>query len=130
MAGVVRYRQGIDAKTGKPLSGALHLAQSLGKIWETRINTRAMLLDFGADLRSLLSEDLTPEIALLLYNELAVTAARWEPEYLITQLQLVRLTDSGALGFRHGGIYYPEGRFGNYDLAVSLGLGATAPSRF
>lgn len=130
MAGAVRYRQGIDARTGKPLSGPAHLAQSLGKIWETRIGTRAMLLSFGSDLRSLLSEDLTPELALLLYNELAVSAARWEPEYLITQLQLVRLTDGGALGFRHGGIYYPEGRFGNYDLAVSLGLGATAPARF
>lgn len=128
MAGEIRYRVGINARTGKLLTGAEHLAQSLAKIWHTRIDTRVMRLTFGADLRSLLSEDLTPSIALLLYNEMVASAARWEPEYVITQLQLVTLTDSGKLGIRHGGIYYPEGRFGNYDQAVALGLRSTTPT--
>ncbi|MFC6447164.1 GPW/gp25 family protein [Shinella zoogloeoides] len=125
MAGEIRYRVGINARTGKLLTGPAHLAQSLGKIWHTRIGTRVMRLTFGADLRSLLSEDLTPSIALLLYNEMVASAALWEPEYLLGQLQLVRLTDAGQLGIRHGGLYFPEGRFGNYDLAVDLGLRAT-----
>ena len=87
-----------------------------------------MRLSFGADLRSLLSEDLTPAIAMLIYNEMVASAARWEPEYLITQLQLVTLQESGKLGIRHGGIYYPEGRLGNYDLAVDLALRSTTPT--
>lgn len=128
MAGEIRYRMGINARTGKLLAGPEHLAQSLGKIWHTRINTRVMRLPFGADLRSLLSEDLTPAIALLLYNEMVASAARWEPEYVLSQLQLVTMSESGQLGIRHGGIYFPEGRFGNYDLAVDLGLRSTTPT--
>lgn len=127
MAGEIRYRVGINARTGKLLTGPAHLAQSLGKIWHTRIGTRVMRLAFGADLRSLLSEDLTPAIALLLYNEMVASAASWEPEYQLRQLQLVTLTDAGALGIRYGGLYFPEGRFGNFDLAVDLGLRATTP---
>lgn len=128
MAGEIRYRMGINARTGKLLAGPEHLAQSLGKIWHTRINTRVMRLPFGADLRSLLSEDLTPAIALLLYNEMVASAARWEPEYVLSQLQLVTMSESGQLGIRHGGIYFPEGRFGNYGLAVDLGLRSTTPT--
>ena len=128
MAGEIRYRTGINARTGKILTGPAHLAQSLSKIWQTRLDSRVMRLSFGADLRSALSEDLTPSIALLIYNEMVASAARWEPEYLITQLQLVTLQESGKLGIRHGGIYYPEGRFGNYDLAVDLSLGSTTPT--
>lgn len=124
MAGEIRYRSGRDTRTGEMISGPRHLAQSLGKIWSTRLNTMPMLLEFGNDLRSYLSEDLTPALALQIYNELTASAARWEPEYALTQVQLVRLTDGGALGLRHGGIYYPEGRFGNYDLAVDLSLPA------
>lgn len=122
MAGALKIRAGIDERTGKVINGPAHLAQSLSKIWHTRLDTRVMRLSFGSDLRSLLAEDLTPAIALLIYNELVATAARWEPEYRLTQLQLVKLTAGGALGLRHGGLYFPEGRFGNFSPAVVLGL--------
>lgn len=124
MAGAVRYRNGFNTQSGERLHGAAHLAQSLGKIWSTRMNERVMLLAFGSDLRSLLSEDLTPSIALLIYNELVVSAAKWEPEYVLTQLQLVSMTEGGALGLRHAGLYFPEGRFGNFDIAAALTLPA------
>ncbi|MFN3440960.1 MAG: GPW/gp25 family protein [Rhizobium rosettiformans] len=122
MAGEIRYRQGKDGRTGQPISGPEHLAQSLSRIWMTRLDTMPMLLSFGADLRSFLAEDMTPALALQIYTELAASAARWEPEYVLSQLQLVRFSEGGMLGLRHGGIYYPEGRYGNYDLAVPLTL--------
>lgn len=128
MTGTIRYRSGMSEATGRIISGPQHLAQSLGVIWYTRLNTRLMRLAFGSDLRSLLSEDLTPAIAMLIYNEMVASAARWEPEYELTQLQLVTLKETGVLGIRHGGIYYPEGRLGNYELAVNLGLEATTPA--
>jgi len=128
MAGKIRYRSGLSEVTGQVISGPQHLAQSLGIIWHTRLDTRVMRLSFGADLRSLLCEDLTPALAMLIYNEMVASAARWEPEYELAQLQLVTLKESGALGLRHGGLYYPEGRFGNYDIAINLGLEATTPA--
>jgi phage baseplate assembly protein W len=120
VAGAIQYRVGMDALTGGVLVGMPHMLQSLGMIWETRLETVPMLLDFGSNLRGLLAEDVEPAIALAVYNELVISAALWEPEYEIAELQLVRLTEGGALGVRHGGIYYPEGRLGNYDIAVPV----------
>lgn len=117
----VRYRQGFNAETGRPLVGRAHLAQSLGVIWGTRVGELVMLLDFGANLRSHLAEDVTGDLALQIYDDLTTAAERYEPEYRVREMQLVRLTRDGGLGLRHGGIYYPEGRFGNYAISEQFG---------
>lgn len=117
----IAFRTGIDRRTGQILTGWAHVRQSLEVIWLTRFETRVMLLDFGSDLRSWLAEDLTTATALGLYNDLITAAHRWEPEYRIKELQLVRLTREGGLGLRHAGLYYPEGRLGNYAIALPVG---------
>lgn len=127
MAQAVRYRQGVDGRTGQVLTGYVHLVQSLDTVWMTRLNQLWMLLDFGSDLRGLLAEDLTPAIALQIYNELVASAERWEPEYRIDELQFVTMSETGLLALRHGGLYFPEGRYGNYDIAVPM---RAAPARF
>jgi phage baseplate assembly protein W len=123
----IRYRTGIDGSTGKVLIGWPHLLQSLQFIWTTRVGTRVMRLAFGSNLRGLLSEDLTPALALDIYNELVTAAHRWEPEYRIDELQFVSMSRDGALGLRHGGLYFPEGRLGNYDIAIPM---RAMPERF
>lgn len=117
----VRYRSGLDARTGRIITGRVHLAQSLAKIWLTRIDERAMLLDFGANLRSHLAEDVTGALALEIYDDLTSAVYRWEPEYRVVEMQFVSLTRIGGLGLRHGGKYYPEGRLGNYSLVEEFG---------
>ncbi|WP_020179784.1 GPW/gp25 family protein [Methylopila sp. M107] len=112
----IRYRRGIDRRSGRVVAGWAHVAQSLEVIWTTRIGSRVMRLDFGSNHFGLLSEDLTPALALQLYDSLVTAAHAFEPEYRIRELQLVSLTREGALGIRHRGRYYPEGRLGNYDL--------------
>lgn len=129
MAAIVRYRTGIDGETGELLRGFAHVAQSLAVIWITRTNLRVMLLKFGSDIRSFLSEDITPAMVLELYDELVTTAHRWEPEYRISGLQLVHLNRTGGLGLRHDGTYYPEGRFGNYAIAEPMGALAPIAAR-
>ncbi len=114
----IRYRVGLDKETGKLLVGIAHLRQSLGVIWLTRKDIRYMLLDFGSDLRGHLGEDVTPSLALDLYDTMVTAAHRWEPEYRIRTMQLVHLTRLGSLGVKYGGTYYPEGRLGNYDIAI------------
>lgn len=125
MAGAIRYRCGLNAETGALLVGAEHLAQSLETIWMTDLDVMPMLLSFGTRSRRALAEDVTPALALWLYNELIGAAMRWEPEYAFQRMQLVLLTQDGALGLRHDGIYYPEGRFGNFDISQSLSVAAT-----
>ena len=126
MVGRIRYRSGIDDKTGKLIVGFPHCRQSLRKIWTTRTNVRLMRLAFGANLRDHLSEDLTPALALDIYDDLVTAAHRWEPEYRVTSLRFVKLTEQGGLGLAYSGLYYPEGRFGNYSIVeqpVGLPIG-------
>ena len=118
----IRYRSGYDETTGKIISGPAHLAQSLRTIWRTRLTEVFMLLDFGSDIRGLLAEDVTPELALMLYNEMVGAASLWEPEFEVSTLQLVIFNEFGTLGVRYGGTYYPEGRFGNYEAAIPLSV--------
>lgn len=117
----VRYRSGTNAVTGEVLTGRAHLAQSLATIWLTRLTERVMLLDFGSRLRSHLAEDVTPALALEIYDDLTSAVYEWEPEYRVRQMQLVTLTRIGGLGLKHDGTYYPEGRFGNYDIQEEFG---------
>lgn len=114
----IRYRTGAG-KNGGILRGWPHCAQCLERIWRTRTNKMVMLLDYGSEHFSRLSEDITPELALQLYDDLATAAHRWEPEYRVASLQLVSLTRTGGLGIRHTGTYYPEGRLGNFELSFS-----------
>ena len=120
----LRYRTGIDRTTGRPLVGWAHVQQSLARIWTTRVGELFMALEFGSNLRSWLSEDLTPATALGIYGDLITSAHRWEPEYRVSTLQFVLVDRGGSLGLRHGGIYYPEGRLGNYGPAIQIGAGA------
>lgn len=117
----IRYRTGIDRNTGQVLTGWPHLCQSLGVIWTTTLGRRVMRLDFGTSLRSWLAEDINTETALGIYDELITSAEAYEPEYRIKELQLLRIARDGTLGLRHAGIYYPEGRYGNYSIALPVG---------
>ena len=127
MAQAIRYRTGIDPETGQFLFGRDDLLTSLKVIWSTRPGERLMRLQFGTDLRPFLAEDITPTLALEIYNELAIAVEKEEPEYRLDHMQFVKLTADGVLGLRHGGRYFPEGRFGNYDIAVPI---TAMPERF
>ncbi|PWV97707.1 hypothetical protein DFR52_106232 [Hoeflea marina] len=117
MANAIRYRTGVDRETGEILRGIAHLRQSLAVIWVTVIGTRIMRLEFGSRLRGHLGDDITPALALDIYVSMVEAAHRYEPEYRISSLQFVKLERDGTLGVRYAGTYFPEGRFGNYDVS-------------
>lgn len=94
----VRYRTGIDRATGGLLRGIAHVHQSLEVSWTTRFNSRIMFPAFFSDLRSHLSEDITPGLALSIYATLVDAAHTHEPEYRISSLRLVRVTREGGIG--------------------------------
>jgi phage baseplate assembly protein W len=73
-----------------------------------------MRLAFGGDLASFVGRPLVPRLLLDLYRAAIVVVHRWEPEYRIKRVDITRIERTGALGLSHRGVYYPEGRFGNY----------------
>lgn len=119
---MVRYRNGIDARTGRPLSGRAHLEQSIVKIVMTIPTERVMRLDFGMDPTRQIGRNLSARLAAEFYRDVIVAVHKWEPEYRIRRLQLVTLDRVGALGVLFEGNYYPEGRFGNYGIVEGVDL--------
>ena len=112
----VRYRVGFDRRDGGLLSGFPLIAQALEVIWTSRLGEHVQRLGLGSNLRRHLAEDMTPALALGIYDDLVTAAHANEPEFRISALQLVRIERTGLLGLRYEGDYFPEGRFGNYEL--------------
>ena len=112
----VNYRNGISSRDGRPLSGTVHLEQSLMKIIMTIPTERVMRLDFGLDPTRRLGRNISPLLAATLYRDLVVAVHKWEPEYRIARMQLVGLDRAGGLSLYVEGRYFPEGRLGNYAI--------------
>lgn len=113
---MTRYRTGIDATTGKVLTGYAHLVQSVDKIISTLPTERVMRLDFGLEPTRRLGRNISAALAATLYRDAITAIHKWEPEYRIVRLQLVGLDRIGGMSIYFEGDYFPEGRFGNYDL--------------
>lgn len=121
---MIRYRTGIDASTGKLLVGYAHLAQSIDKIIMTIPTERVMRLDFGLDPARRLGRNISAALAATLYRDAITAIHTWEPEYRIVRLQLVGLDRIGGMSIYFEGQYFPEGRFGNYDLVEPANINA------
>lgn len=116
---MIRYRTGLDRTTFKPLVGFAHVRQSVGVILTTLLEERVMLLDFGFEGAKLIGRNLVPPVVLAYYRAVTKAVHTWEPEYRIGACQILKADRTGALSLQTGGTYYPEGRFGNYDIAQS-----------
>lgn len=114
---MIRYRTGIDRNTGRPLVGWPHAEQSIARLLETVIGSRVMLLGYGNDTVRQIGRNMVPPVVLEIYRNAVTAIHRWEPEFRVGRCELVGLERTGAISFRTGGLYYPEGRFGNYRIS-------------
>lgn len=114
---MIRYRTGLHGETGALLVGQAHLRQSVAKIWTTQLTEVVMLLDFGAELASHIGRNMVPPVVLAIYRDAVKAVHRWEPEYRVRRCSLVAAERTGTLSLATSGLYYPEGRFGNYALS-------------
>jgi phage baseplate assembly protein W len=112
----IRYRVGLDRVTLQPLVGWPHCQQSVQMILKTAVGARVMRLEFGSKQISGIGRNLVPPVVLDLYVDAVTAVHRQETEYRIRSIQLVSVSRTGSLALRTRGLYYPEGRLGNYDL--------------
>ena len=79
---------GMNRETGKPVSDADHLRQSIRDILSTRIGTRTMLRDYGSNI---------PELVDLPINQTTIAAIKadminelniWEPRMRVNRVVL------------------------------------------
>lgn len=88
---------GIDARTGKQLSGIAHLQQSIRDILTTRIGTRIMRREYGSRLPELIDNPLNELTKLEIFAESAIALQRWEPRFKLDRVYVESVSDQGQI---------------------------------
>lgn len=80
----------MDRRTGKPLSGNAHLAQSVADILTTPIGSRVGRRDYGSLVPQLIDQPDNAGTRLRLFAACVAALLRWEPRLTATRLRLER----------------------------------------
>jgi uncharacterized protein len=87
--------KGMNASTGRAISGLAHLYQSIAKILTTPIGTRIARRSFGAELFDLIDAPNNDTTRVQLYAATATALMRWEPRLTLTRVGLSSTTADG-----------------------------------
>ncbi|HWJ69131.1 MAG TPA: GPW/gp25 family protein [Sphingobium sp.] len=88
--------RGMSTRTGKPIDGEAHLAQSIADILRTPIGTRVGRRDYGSLLPLLIDQPLNAAGRVRLFAASALAIARWEPRIKVTAFELAATADGKA----------------------------------
>lgn len=114
---------GMDARTGRALSGDAHLAQSIADILATPIGTRLMRRDYGSRLPDLIDAPANAATRVQLYAATATALMRWEPRITVKRVALSVLDAmTGRWMLDLIGTHSETGE--PVDLSVSVTLGS------
>ncbi|CAN7192254.1 GPW/gp25 family protein [Trinickia sp. LjRoot230] len=80
--------RGMNASTGRSISGLAHLYQSIGQILKTPTGTRIARRSFGSDLIDLIDAPNNATSRVRLYAAVATALMHWEPRFTLTRVQL------------------------------------------
>lgn len=70
---------GMNRWNGKQISGANHLAQSIGDILTTTLRERLMLPEYGSDLPNLIDAPINGELSPKITRAVVEALSKWEP---------------------------------------------------
>jgi len=100
---------GMDAVTGKSLSGIAHLSQSVRDILTTRKGTRVCRREYGSDIPNLVDKGINQSTILDIISEAADSIERWEPRLKVTRVKVDSLSESGKISLTILGILLENG---------------------
>lgn len=101
--------QGIDATTGKALSGIPHLRQRVEDILTTPIGSRVMRREYGSRWFELIDRPVDAGWIADAYAYTAEALDRWEPEFRLSRISLVEINAEGRPVLDLYGTYLPAG---------------------
>lgn len=100
---------GMNAESGKDLTGIRHLRQSIRDILGTPVGTRVMRRDYGSGLPDLMDNPMSPDLSVDIFAATAEALDRWEPRFKLTRVQVAQ-AGVGHLVLDLTGLYMPEGK--------------------
>ena len=100
---------GINAATGKHLSGLDHLKQSVWDILTTPIGSRVMRRDYGSRLFELIDAPANRETIADIYAATAEAIMKWEPRIDLKQVEITSMA-AGSVELTLYGNYLPDGQ--------------------
>lgn len=112
---------GMNATTGRAISGRDHLYQSIGKIIGTPTGSRLQRRRFGSDLFNLVDAPGNLVTRVRVYAAIASALMRQEPRMQLRRVSLSDITQDGAAVFDIEGIATEDG--------AVLATSATVPTR-
>ena len=87
---------GMNAITGRALSGIDHLTQSVTKILTTPLYSRVARREFGAELADLVDAPNNPATRVRLYSAVATALMRYEPRLRLVRVSLSTSADDAG----------------------------------
>jgi uncharacterized protein len=102
--------KGMNRVTGKPVSGAEHLAQSIRDLLTTPIGSRVMLREYGSRIPELVDRPTNALLDVELHAAVAEALARWEPRFRLTSVQITERTTAGRITISIEGVVVADGR--------------------
>ncbi|MBN8263045.1 MAG: GPW/gp25 family protein [Xanthomonadales bacterium] len=112
---------GVSASTGRELSGADHLRQSIADILTTPLGSRVMRRDYGSLLPELVDQPFNDATRLRLFGATALALMRWEPRIRLIRVQLFRGDSAGAYTLEIDGVLVDSTRSTDYTrLTIPL----------
>ncbi|MBB5612003.1 hypothetical protein HDE71_001000 [Janthinobacterium sp. S3M3] len=79
---------GMNASTGRSLTGLAHLRQSIADILTTPIGSRIRRRRYGSEVPELIDQPLSEATQLRIYAATAFALRRWEPRLSLSNVQL------------------------------------------
>lgn len=101
--------KGMDAATGRALSGIEHLKQSVRDILTTPIGSRVMRRDYGSQLFDLIDNPGNPETVADIVAESAQALKKWEKRIDVSRVRVVA-AQPGNILLTIEGRYRPNGQ--------------------
>lgn len=113
-------RTGIDAQTGKALTGWAHCVQSIGRCLRARYASRTMRRHLGSLIPELQDANADALTIFKLYQSIAEALNDpdgGEPGFSLRTVEMVDYGRTGRFAFVLIGDYYPRGHLGDYTIS-------------
>lgn len=84
---------GMNRNTGRAITDAEHISQSVGDILRTPVGSRVMRRDYGSLLSALIDQPQSPALELQIRVACYMAILKWEPRITLTSITTERQFD-------------------------------------